>query len=139
MYHKINFDSNTQKDYSELEAPYYNAIIPSEITFINENISATADSLGHIEFFDMERNSLGFVDYPVSKDPSEKGHTAQYGNMRCMADGKEIRFQLPIYGWEDYYPHCDGESDRWARYIAGWFSVIFDCSTHQISREEESR
>lgn len=84
----------------KLEAPYYNAIEATEITFENEKIIAHSDSLGHIEFFDLEMNSLGHVDLPVSKDPSEKGHTAQYGDME--------------------------------RYVARWFSVIFDCETKEI-------
>lgn len=116
----------------KLEAPYYNAIETTEITFENEKIIAYADSLGHIEFFDLEMNTLGFVDVPVSKDPSEKGHTAQYGDMECYVDSAKIVFRLPVYGWEDNYPHCDGEFDRWDRYVARWFSVLFDCETKEI-------
>ena len=127
------YNSNERTDYLKMNAPYYNAIESTKITFGVEEIVATIDSLGHIEFFDMEENSLGYVDFPVSKDPSEKGHTAQYGDAQCCANGSEIRFQLPVYGWEDNYPHCDGESDRWDRYIARWFEVIFDCNTKQIS------
>lgn len=120
----------------EFNAPYYNAIETSEITFEKEGIIAYADSLGHIEFFDKQKNSLGFVDLPVSKDPSEKGHTAQYGDMKCAVCENLIDFRLPVYGWEDSYPHCDGESDRWSRYIARWFSVKFNLATREIEVSE---
>ena len=93
MYHEIKCNSNEQKDYINLVAPYYNAINPTKIFFEKEKVIATIDSLGHIEFFDMEENSLGFVDFPVSDDPSEKGHTAQYGNAKYLADDNKIYFQ----------------------------------------------
>lgn len=115
-----------------LVAPYYNAIETTEVIFEKEGIIAYADSLGHIEFFDMERNTLGYVDVPVSKDPSEKGHQAQYGDMGCYVKENSICFKLPIYGFDDSYPHCDGESDRWSRYVARWFYVVFDCERKEV-------
>lgn len=133
---QLSYDSSTRSDYLELKAPYYNAIETSEVTFENENIIAYADSLGHIEFFDMQKHSLGHVDLPVSKDPSERGHTAQYGDMKCAVCENAIDFQLPVYGWDDSYPHCDGESDRWSRYVARWFSVKFDLTTKEIEVSE---
>lgn len=30
-----------------------------------------------------------------------------------------VIFQLPEYAWNDHYPHCDGESDRWTAKITG--------------------
>ena len=133
MCRTVNYNSNERTDYIELEAPYYNAIYPYKITFEKEEVIATIDSLGHIEFYDMDGKSLGFVDLPVSDDPSEKAHTAQYGNARCKSGEEQIRFQLPVYDWKDYYPHCDGESDRWDRFIVCWFDVVFDCKTNQIA------
>ena len=50
------YNSDEQKDFKEIDAPYYNAILSSKITFEKENVIATIDSLGHIEFFDMEEN-----------------------------------------------------------------------------------
>lgn len=126
------YDSSAGNDFMKLEAPYYNAIETTEVIFEKENIIAYADSLGHIEFFDMEKNSLGYVDVPVSKDPSEKGHQAQYGDVYCGVEGNKIVFRLPVYGFEDSYPHCDGESDRWSRYAARWFRVKFDCDSREV-------
>jgi len=120
---QLSYDSSTRSDYLEFKAPYYNAIETSEVTFENEGIIAYADSLGH-------------VDLPVSKDPSEKGHTAQYGDMKCALCENTIDFQLPVYGWDDNYPHCDGESDRWSRYVARWFSVKFNLTTKEIDVSE---
>ena len=127
------YNSKKSSNIMEMNAPYYNAIETTEVAFEEENVIAYVDSLGHIEFFDMGNVSLGYVDVPVSKDPSEMGHTAQYGDMRCYVEDNKICFKLPVYGWDDSYPHCDGESDRWSRYVARWFRVVFDYDTKEIS------
>ena len=129
----ITFDCSIRSTPLQIDAPYYNAIKDTTVCFLQENISVFVNSLGHIEFFDTEKCSLGFVDFPVHKDPSEYGHTAQYGTIKCISDGNTITFFLPVYYWTDSYPHCDGESDRWSRHISSWFRVVFDCSTQQIS------
>ena len=126
------YNSAETTDFMKLEAPYYNAIETTEVTFENENIIVYADSLGHIEFFDMENNSLGYVDYPVSDDPSEKGHQAQYGDADCGIEDGNVCVKLPVYDWYDYYPNCDGESDRWKRIIVRWFRVVFDIGSREI-------
>ncbi|MBR2640524.1 MAG: hypothetical protein IKD39_08175, partial [Oscillospiraceae bacterium] len=76
---------------------------------------------------------LHSLDFPVSKDPSEYGHSTQYGEIRCVVVEKEIILYIPVYGWNDSYPYCDGESDRWQRYIARWFRIVFNCKTGEIS------
>jgi len=129
----IIYNSETKSDCIELKAPYYNAINPTTITFEKEKVSASVDSLGHIEFYNEENKSLGFVDVPVSKDPSEYGHSAQYGNVGYSVRDNQIVFHMPVYGWDDSYPHCDGESDRWSRYEVRRFQVVFDCQTQKIT------
>ena len=126
------YNSAIQTDTMEIKAFYYNAIDPTEVCFEQEKIFVTINSLGHIEFYDAEKNSLGFVDFPVSDDPSKYAHTAQYGEIRCASNGKEITVFLPIYWWDDSYPHCDGESDRWIRHTDRWFRVVFDCENKKI-------
>ena len=130
---QISFNSSKQTDYTEIHAPYYNAIEPTAVFFEKEKISAFVNSLGHIEFFDEQNNSLGFTDVPAAESPDMYGHSGQYGKVRCMSDGKTVRFKLPIYDWEDSYPHCDGESDRWTRRTIRHFYVIFDCETQRIT------
>lgn len=127
------FDSSTRTEPLELTAPYFNAILPTTVTFVREQISLFVDSLGHVEFFDAAQRSLGKVELPVHKDPSAYGHTAQYGNAKCTADGGSITLFLPVYSWTDSYPHCDGESDRWDRHVDRWFRVVFDCTSHTVS------
>ena len=126
------YNSAEKTDYLQINAPYYNAINQTTILFEIENISVTIDSLGHIEFFDINGNSIVFTDLPVHKDPSQYGHTAQYGEVRCSSDGEVITIFLPVYWWSDSYPHCDGESDRWSRHIDHWFRVVFNCGSKQI-------
>ena len=93
------------------------------------------DSLGHVEFYDQAGCSLGFVDVPAAESPDMYGHSGQYGEVRCMANGNAVRFCMPIYEWDDYYPHCDGEGDRWNRREVRSFDVVFDCRTKAISIE----
>jgi len=126
------YNSAETTDFMKLEAPYYNAIETTEVTFENEKVIVYADSLGHIEFFDMGNNSLGSVDFPVSDDPSEKGHQAQYGDAECGVEDGNVCVKLPVYDWHDYYPNCDGESDRWKRIIVRWFCIVFDLNTKEI-------
>ncbi|MBQ8589064.1 MAG: hypothetical protein IJ486_01235 [Firmicutes bacterium] len=132
MDHKT-YDSKIRSDRMKLTAPYYNSIYPTMVTFVQEKISVYADSMGHVEFCDAEEHFLGFVDFPVSEDPSKYAHTAQYGDVEVSADGSTVTVFLPIYYWTDNYPHCDGESDRWDRHVESWFRVVFDCNTRQIS------
>ena len=127
------FDSSAQAEPLELKAPYYNAILPTTVRFVRERVAVYADSLGHIEFTDEAGQSLGVVDVPVDKDPSKYGHSAQYGTVKCSADGASVTLTLPVYGWDDSYPYCDGESDRWDRYVARWFRVVYDCGSGEIS------
>lgn len=130
---KKTYNSSISNDCIKITAPYYNAINPTTVFFEPEKVSVSMNSLGHIEFFDESENSLGFVDFPVSDDPSEYAHSAQYGEIRCSSDGKEITVFLPVYWWSDSYPHCDGESDRWTRHVDRWFSIVFDCVSKKIS------
>lgn len=133
----MKYDSNIATKPLEINAPYYNAILDTTIFFEQEKISLFINSLGHIVFSSESGDVLGSLDLPVHKDPSEYGHTAQYGQVKCTADGQNITIYLPIYYWEDSYPHCDGESDRWSRYVSRWFRVVFHCNTHQITILEE--
>jgi hypothetical protein len=130
------FNSAEQSDYLKLTAPYVNAINPTTVLFQGEKVSAFVDSLGHIAFFDESNQSLGFVDIPAAESPDLYGHSGQYGELYCKSDGERIQFKLPVYGWDDCYPYCDGESDRWDRYVARWFYVVFDCKTRTISVQD---
>lgn len=55
--YETTYNSDVQNEFKTIDAPYYNAIVSSEITFEKEQVVATIDSLGHIEFFDLEKNS----------------------------------------------------------------------------------
>lgn len=129
----ITYDSSVKSDDIKIEAPYYNAIRPTKISFVREHISALVDSLGHVEFLDSEDRSLGFVDVPAAEAPDLYAHSGQYGTVWCSAQGDELRIRLPIYQWEDDYPHCDGESDRWTRRTIRHFQVVFNCKTLELS------
>jgi len=129
----LTFDSAVNADRLTINAPYYNAINPITVSFPQEKVSVLLNSLGHIEFFDADEQSIGFVDFPVHKDPSAYSHTAQYGTVECFANGSNITIYLPSYYWSDSYPHCDGESDRWSRHIDYWFRVVLDCESKKIT------
>ena len=132
----ISFNSKTDSGYQTITAPYYNAIRPTTVVFEQEGVSAFVNSLGHIEFFDAQGTSLGFVDRPAAESPELYAHSGQYGTVEYTADGREIRFRFPVYEWDDFYPHCDGESDRWNRRTVRHFSVVFNCGSKAIRIEE---
>ena len=127
------FNSKTAEKALTLTAPYYNAIRPTTVEFEEEGCSVFVNSEGHIEVYDKENNSLGFVDVPCAESPDMYAHSGQYGTIDCFADGKTITLTLPVYEWEDYYPHCDGESDRWNRKTIRHFRVVFDCESKEIT------
>ena len=129
----VKFNSKLQTTFCEIVAPYYNAIRPTKVLFEHEKVSVFVDSLGHIEFCNLDNNLLATIDLPVSKDPSEKAHTAQYGTVRCGIDEEQICVYLPIYSWTDHYPDCDGEFDRWSRHLERWFKVIYNRETNKIA------
>ena len=131
MDHKI-YDSSRQTGYLVLEAPYYNAINPTEVEFPEEGIRVAVNSLGHLQVTGPDGKVLGAVDVPAHGDPAAYAHSAQYGTIRCIVEGNEVVFGFPVYTWEDCYPHCDGESDRWDRRTLRWFQVIFDCTMRQL-------
>lgn len=129
------YNSKTDSGYKTISALYYNAIDPTTVVFEEEGVSAFVNSLGHIEFSDAS-GVLGFIDHPAAESPDMYAHSGQYGTVEYAADGKEIRFRFPVYEWDDYYPHCDGESDRWNRRTVRHFFVVFDCGTKTITIEE---
>ena len=133
----IKFDSALGTNPIEIRAPYYNAINPTKVYFEQEKVSVCVDSLGHVEFFDENEESIGFVDFPVSNDPSEYAHTAQYGECHCFSNGKTATVFLPVYWWGDSYPNCDGESDRWTRHVKRRFRIVLDIETREISVHEK--
>ena len=61
MDHKI-YDSSRQTGYLVLEAPYYNAINPTEVEFPEEGIRVAVNSLGHLEVTGPDGKVLGAVD-----------------------------------------------------------------------------
>lgn len=133
---RFTYQSGGPQEPLKLRAPYFNAINPTTVTFPQEQVSAYVDSLGHIEFFDAQGNSLGCVDRPATESPDMYAHSGQYGEVLCKADGQRVMLQLSVYRWEDDYPYCDGDSDRWMRRVAGWFQVTYECRTGEIRVEE---
>ena len=127
---QLIFDSAVRTDPLTIKAPYYNAILPTAVSFVREHTTLCIDSLGHIEFCGDGMPQSCTLDLPVHKDPTAYGHSAQYGEVKCASDGHTVTLYLPLYDWEDSYPNCDGESDRWSRYIVRWLCVVYDCETH---------
>lgn len=135
MDHMI-YNSHEQSDYITINAPYYNAIRPTKITFEQEQINVLVDSLGHVEFQDLQGTCLGYIDSPAAKSPDLYGHSGQYGTVWCKVQDNKIIVRLPIYTWYDDYPHCDGEYDRWSRCTVGHFHVTFDLTSQKIAYEK---
>lgn len=104
----------------------------TDITFVNEGIIARVTAGGNIEFFDCERKLLASICVPA--DNGGRGH---YEDIYCKIENDTIKMKFPVYEWEDYYPHCDGEHDRWVAHVKGYKPPITFCiTTHDISISE---
>lgn len=55
----------------------------------------------------------------------------EYLHVYCSGNEKQLSVAFPLYRWEDYYPHCDGEFDRWDATIIGYHPPI----TYVLDRE----
>ena len=101
----------------------------NEIAFEKENIIVTIESrTGDLAFCDEKLNILlsAKIDLPTSGDE-------KFSEVKCIvADGK-IKLGFPQYTYEDNYPHCDGEHDRWTKTISGFRFLCYDLKNNCLA------
>lgn len=121
MIHEITFDS---KDHStgkllNLACGY---ISLSQIVFTNENIIINIESRkGEIDIFDSESNKLLSAKVELPSFGDEK-----YSEVKCAVKNSIITLGFPKYTYEDNYPNCDGEYDRWTKKIDYYRFFCYD-------------
>ena len=99
----------------------------TEIVFEAEGIKAVVTAYGNVEFYDNDKTLLCAAEIPAEGDGA-----GRYRHIRCKVEDGKIALCYPRYTWVDYYPHCDGESDRWEEIISGYKApVVFDIATRE--------
>lgn len=103
----------------------------TKITMCNENISITIEAkTGEICFFDAASQLLLSAKVKVPSSGDEK-----FSEVKCIAEGNQIKLGFPQYSYKDHYPNCDGEYDRWTKYISGFDFLCYDIQNNCINEE----
>lgn len=127
MIHDVVFNS---ADFSEgkiieLACGYVSV---NRIEFVNENIIVNIEAkTGEVEFCDSQANKLFSVKVSTPACGDEK-----FSEVKCSVEGDIISLGFPEYSYEDNYPNCDGESDRWTKRISGFNYLCYDFKNNRI-------
>lgn len=127
MTHHVTFDSKACPN---------GAIVPlasghiseNEIAFINEKITVHIEAKsGALSFCDADGTVLLTATVPLPTSGDEK-----FSEVKCAANDGQIRLGFPQYTYQDNYPHCDGEHDRWEKSIASFTFVCYDVGENSL-------
>lgn len=127
MIHNIVFNSTYHPD-GEMINLACGYISLNEINFINEKITVNVESrTGEVAFYDSEGNKLLTAMAKTPQSGDEK-----FSEIKCSAEGNQIKLGFPHYSYKDNYPHCDGEHDRWTKTVSGFSFLCFDITNNCI-------
>lgn len=129
MMHEILFDSKENPD-GALVGLACGHISRNRIEFLQQRIAVTVEArTGQVEFFDPEGKALlaAKVDLP--------GGDERFSEVRCSAEADEILLGFPRYSYQDNYPHCDGEHDRWTKTISGYRFLRYDLRSNTLTEK----
>lgn len=127
MVHEIIFNSGNcpNGEIINLASGYVSL---TRIAFINENITVSIEAkTGEIVFYDADGNqclSTG-METPLSGDE-------KFSEVKCIVEGEQIKLGFPQYTYEDNYPYCDGEHDRWTKTISGFHYLCYDFKNNSL-------
>lgn len=127
MTHEVIFDS-AKYPAGEILGLACGYVSLTEISFINEKVTVTIEAkTGEIAFYDLQANSLlsAKAQPPVSGDE-------KFSEVKCLAEGDQIKLGFPQYTYKDNYPHCDGENDRWTKTVSGFCFISYDLKNNCI-------
>lgn len=91
----------------------------TDIIFENEHIRARVSAAGLVTFYDADENEVA-----CAKQSTLDEGDGRYRDISCKVENGRIMIRFPNYSWIDHYPNCDGESDRWDSYVAGYKAPI---------------
>lgn len=121
------FDSAKQSDGTliNLACGY---ISLNEITFVRENIIVNIEACtGEVVFSDLNSNKLLSVKVEMPSSGDDK-----FSEIKCIVQNGQIKLGFPQYTYEDNYPNCDGEHDRWTKTIQDFRYLCYDIESNQI-------
>ena len=127
MKNKLEFDSAKHPDGAliNLACGY---ISLNEITFAAENIIVSIEACnGEVIFSDLNSEKLLSVKAELPSSGDEK-----FSEIKCIVENGQIKLGFPQYAYEDNYPHCDGEHDRWTKTILDFRFLCYDIKSNQI-------
>ena len=100
----------------------------TEIKFINENITVSIEAkTGEIVFYDSDANKCLSTKIGTPSSGDEK-----FSEVKCIVEGEQIKLGFPQYTYEDNYPYCDGEYDRWTKTISGFSYLCYDYKNNSL-------
>lgn len=127
MVHKVTFDSGKYPN-GELVGLASGYVSDNEILLLNEKILVQIESkTGEIAFCDENGKMLLSAKTELPQAGDER-----FSEVQCTVQGDEIKLGFPQYTYEDNYPHCDGEHDRWTKKISGYRFVCYNYKTNNI-------
>lgn len=127
MVHEVTFHSDNYPNGQmiELACGY---ISLTKIRFVNENITVAVEAkTGEVDFYDSEAKKCLSTKIEVPLSGDEK-----FSEVKCIVDGQQIKLGFPQYTYEDNYPYCDGEHDRWTKTISGFHFLCYDFKNNCI-------
>ena len=99
---------------------FYGTVEDTELFLENEKISLTVTKTGNVVFAD----EGGSVIAETAVEPKTRKNIHEDAFLRVQ-DGK-LYLYFSIMDYEDNYPNCDGESDRWTSVCIGYDCLVFD-------------
>lgn len=127
MTNKVVFDSGACPDGAmiDLACGY---ISMNEIEFTNEKIFVHLEAkTGEIEVYDLDSKKLVSARVQLPTTGDEK-----FSEVQCSVEENQIKLGFPQYTYEDNYPYCDGEHDRWTKKISGFRFWCYDYQNNCI-------
>ena len=127
MVHKITFDSQNNPN-GELLVLASGYVSDNEILFVHEKIIVQIESkTGAVAFCNEQGNVLQAAKAELPQTGDEK-----FSEVHCAVSEDLIKLGFPQYTYEDNYPHCDGEHDRWTKRISGYRFVCYNYKNNCI-------
>lgn len=100
----------------------------NEIVFVHEHISVQVEAkTGDVVFYDENGGKLLSTQMTTPTSGDEK-----FSDLFCRATDGQISLGFPRYTYEDTYPNCDGESDRWKKTIWEYRTILYLIESNRI-------
>lgn len=109
--HIIGVSETLNEARYHLACGYYTT---TSFLFEKANFSVVIDCCGDFTFYTVGGEKIETIKAKRMLDGRER-----YMDVFISTTEDGVTFKLPDYQWTDYYPHCDGESDRWDGKVIG--------------------